>query len=78
VTALSAKPLFLAEVGSVEQGGNKAAWITDMFSSLATRYPRITGVCWFNVNDTTANTDWRIDSSPASLAAFNAAVGAGY
>jgi beta-mannanase len=74
VTSLSAKPLFLAETGSVEQGGDKAAWITDMFASLATRYPRITGVCWFNVNDTAANTDWRIDSSPASLLAFNAAV----
>lgn len=75
VTALSAKPLFLAETGCVEQGGNKAAWITDMFASLAVRYPRIAGVCWFNVNDTSADTDWRIDSSPASLTAFNAAVG---
>ncbi|HEX9093514.1 MAG TPA: glycosyl hydrolase [Coriobacteriia bacterium] len=78
VTALSAKPLFLAEVGCVEQGGNKAAWITDMFASLRTTYPRITGVTWFNVNDTTANTDWRIDSSAASLAAFNTAVGTAY
>lgn len=78
VTALSAKPLFLAETGCVEQGGNKAAWITDMFASLRTAYPRVAGVCWFNVNDATANTDWRIDSSPASLTAFNAAVGGGY
>jgi hypothetical protein len=75
VTALSAKPLFLAETGCVEQGGNKAAWISGMFASLSTTYPRIAGVCWFNVNDTTANTDWRIDSSPGSLAAFNAAIG---
>lgn len=78
VTALSAKPLFLAETGCVEQGGNKAAWITDMFACLRTTYPRVAGVCWFNVNDATANTDWRIDSSPASLTAFNAAVGGGY
>lgn len=78
VTALSAKPLFLAETGCVEQGGNKAAWIADMFASVRTTYPRIGGVCWFNVNDATANTDWRIDSSPACLAAFNAAVGGGF
>jgi len=76
VTALSSKQLFLAETGCVEQGGNKAAWITDMFAKIKTTYPRINGVCWFNVNDPSANTDWRIDSSPASLAAFNAAVSA--
>ncbi len=75
VTALSAKPLFLAETGCVEQGGSKAAWITDMFASLGTTFPRITGIVWFNVNDTTANTDWRIDSSATSLTAFNTAVG---
>lgn len=78
VTALSAKPLFLAETGCVEQGGSKAAWITDMFAQIRTRYPRIAGVCWFNVNDPSANTDWRIDSSAASLTAFNAAVAQGF
>ena len=49
-----------------------------MFACIKTTYTRIVGVCWFNVNDPSANTDWRIDSSPASLAAFNAAVGSGF
>jgi beta-mannanase len=78
VTKLSAKPLILAEAGCVEPGGNKAAWITNMFSVIKTSYPRITGVCWFNVNDTTAKTDFRVESSSASLAAFKAAMAAGY
>lgn len=70
VTALSSKPLFLAEVGSVEQGGSKAAWITDMFAKIKTNYPRIQGVVWFNVNDTKTGQDFRIDSSATSLSAF--------
>jgi len=78
VTALSAKPLFLAETGSVEQGGNKAAWMTDMFNTIKASYPRIAGVCWFNVNDTSANTDWRVDSSTASLDAFKLAMASGF
>lgn len=79
VTALSAKPLFLAETGCVEQGGNKAAWITDMFKVIKTGYPRITGVCWFNVNDAaTTNADWRVDSCSASLAAFKSSVSGGF
>ena len=41
-------------------------------------YPRIVGVCWFNVNDTTAKTDFCIGSSSTSLAAFKAAVATGY
>jgi hypothetical protein len=78
LTALSTKPLFLAETGCVEQGGKKHEWIADMFKSITTSFPRITGVCWFNVNDTTANTDWRVDSCPDCLAAFKAVVAAGF
>ncbi|MDO8964430.1 MAG: glycosyl hydrolase [Coriobacteriia bacterium] len=79
ITGLSAKPFFLAEAGCAEQGGNKAAWITDMFNVIKTSYPRLTGICWFNVNDlSTTNTDWRVDSSAASLAAFQAGVVNGY
>jgi len=78
VTALSAKPLFLAETGCVEQGGNKAAWITDMFASITTKYPRITGVCWFNVNDPSINADWRVDSTATTLDAFKGVVARGF
>jgi beta-mannanase len=71
VTSLSAKPLFLAESSSVEQGGSKAAWITAEFSGIKSTYPRIAGVCWFNCTD---GEDWCIASSASSLAAFKSAV----
>lgn len=79
LTALSAKPLFVAEVACAEQGGSKAAWITDMFKVIPTSFPRIQGVCWFNSNDlTSTNTDWRVNSSTTSLAAFRAGATAGF
>lgn len=80
VTGLNAtKRLIVAETGCVEQGGNKAQWITDMFSAITTTYTRIEGVCWFNVNDSASSgTDWRVDSSSTSLTAFQSAVARGY
>ncbi len=65
------KPILISETASTELGGNKAQWITDAFASLPTRFPRIVGLTWFNYNK---ETDWRVTSSPASLAAFKAAV----
>ena len=71
VAALTSKPMFIAETSSVEQGGSKAAWIHDMFAAIPTKFPRLTGVCWFDAN---LSYDWRLDSSAASAAAFKAAV----
>jgi hypothetical protein len=70
--ALSAKPLMLAEVGSAEQGGNKAAWITDFFARLAAR-PEVRAFTWFN-HDKEA--DWRVQSSDASRISFARGVAA--
>ncbi|PKQ16543.1 MAG: hypothetical protein CVT67_03865 [Actinobacteria bacterium HGW-Actinobacteria-7] len=75
VAALTAKPMFIAETASPEQGGSKAAWITDMFKQINTTYTRIQGVVWFNTNK---ECDWRIESSSTSQAAYKAAVAAGY
>ena len=75
VTGLTSKPLFIAETGCVEQGGNKAKWITDMFHAVPASFPRITGVCWFNVLD---GEDWRVNSSASALGAFSAVAKAGY
>jgi beta-mannanase len=60
------KPLLIAEVGCTEEGGNKAAWITDMFERLARR-PEVVGIVWFNIDK---QTDWRVTSSRAAAAAF--------
>jgi len=75
VAALTAKPMFIAETSSVEQGGSKAAWIHDMFAAIPTKLPRLTGVCWFDAN---LSYDWRLDSSAASAAAFKTAMTTGY
>lgn len=66
--AISSRPIYIAEVASTEVGGDKAAWITDMFATLAA-HPEIRGFTWFNDNK---ETDWRITSSPSAQAAFQA------
>jgi beta-mannanase len=74
ITALTTKPLMLAELGSAEAGGDKAAWITQGFlSDLPARYPRVAAVVWYNWEK---ETNWRIDSSAAALAAWQAVAAA--
>ena len=85
LTALSTKPIMITETASAEDGGDKAAWITNAFlNRLPTRFPRIGAVGWFHATDErTADgdfvldgktaaywVDWRINSSPQSLEAF--------
>jgi beta-mannanase len=65
-----AKPIEISEVGCAEKGGDKAAWITKMFGTLS-RHPQIRSVVWFDLDK---GSDWRVDSSAASLAAFRAGV----
>lgn len=67
LTALSAKPITIGEVASTELGGDKAAWISGMWNTLAS-WPRVRGIMWF---DHVKETDWRIDSSSTSLTAFS-------
>lgn len=70
VDALSAKPLVIGEVASTELGGDKAAWVSDFFARLVA-HPEITSFTWFNYDK---ETDWRVESSSQSLAAFAAGV----
>ena len=65
ITALGDQPLWLAEIASAEQGGDKAAWIEDMLSK--TGYPQIDGIIWFNERK---EADWRMQSTDRSLNAF--------
>ncbi|SDP26859.1 Glycosyl hydrolase family 26 [Nakamurella panacisegetis] len=64
---LSSLPISIGEVGTPEIGGDKAQWITDMWSTLAAA-PDIRGLVWFDFNK---EADWRIDSSSASASAFS-------
>jgi hypothetical protein len=63
------KPLMLAEVSTSSRGGNKAAWIRQMFSVMPTRFPKIRAFSWFDRND--RGSKWPIESSspgPPSVA----------
>ena len=72
ITALSAKPLMVAETAGAEHGGSKADWIADVYSTQIPRYfEKIKAIIWFNENK---ETDWRIESSPAAQNAFAAAI----
>jgi mannan endo-1,4-beta-mannosidase len=66
--AITDKPVMIAETGSTEQGGNKAAWITDAYSVQIPRYfPKIKAIFWFN---DISQRDWRIESSSSAQYAF--------
>jgi beta-mannanase len=72
ITALTKKPLMIAETASAETGGSKAAWITQGFlTDIPTYLPRVRAVVWFN---RVKETDWRVNSSATSLAAWEAVV----
>jgi beta-mannanase len=72
IRALTSKPLMIAEMGSAERGGNKAAWITTGFAQLLTDLPGVRALVWFDAFDARLQTDWRVDSSTQSLSAFRA------
>lgn len=65
---MTARPIMIAETASTEQGGNKANWITDAFTTqLPDNFPAVRTVVWFDENK---ETDWRIESSQAAQNAF--------
>jgi hypothetical protein len=66
------KPLMLAETGSSEVGGDKAAWISGGFARIPLDLPDVRAVVWFDKAETGVGIDWRVNSSAASLAAFRA------
>ena len=61
------KSVVICESASTEQGGNKALWIKNTLQKLLTSYSKIKFYTWFNIDK---ETDWRIDSSSASLTSF--------
>jgi hypothetical protein len=68
------KPIQVGETACNQLGGDKAAWIRSSFlQEIAARFPRITDVVWFDLNK---ECDWRVDSSPEALAAFQEVAGA--
>jgi hypothetical protein len=68
---LSDKPMMIGETASADGGGNKAAWISGMGKALARRFHRIRALVWF---DRVKETNWKVDSTRASLLAFRRVV----
>ncbi|RJQ45057.1 MAG: hypothetical protein C4534_05615 [Gaiellales bacterium] len=67
MTSRTSKPVIITETASPEVGGSKAQWITDAFTALPARFPRVRVITWFNIQK---ETDWRVQSSASSLLAF--------
>ncbi len=53
------KPMVIGEVASSDRGGSKAAWIQDMLRTVRTRYRRVRGLIWMDVNE--RETNWPIE-----------------
>jgi beta-mannanase len=66
------RPLMITELATAEQGGDKAAWLRDGFSSLQTTYPLVSGILLFEVTSDREwpTINWSVTSSEESRAAF--------
>jgi beta-mannanase len=72
ISALTDKPLVLAEVASAEAGGDKGAWIREgLGPTLVTQFPRVKALVWFDV---VKEESWTVTSSGGAYAAFVDAV----
>jgi hypothetical protein len=63
----TSKPIVIAETGSGQTGGDKAAWVTSALSRELPNFDRVRAVVWYNDTD---RADFRIDSSASALRAF--------
>jgi mannan endo-1,4-beta-mannosidase len=71
LTHLTHKPMMIAETATADTPGSKAEWILGMGQALAHRLNRIRAVVWF---ERVKETNWSVNSSPGSLAAFRRVV----
>ncbi len=69
----TSKPIVIAETGSGQTGGDKAAWVRSTFQRELQNFPRVRAVVWYNAVD---RADFRIDSSPSALRAFRRGIDA--
>jgi len=69
------KPMIVGEVGSTEDGGSKAAWISNMLSEIPSEYPDIHGLMYFDRYD--SGMDWPLETSSSAVAAWKAGIAPG-
>lgn len=73
------KPICIAEIGAVEQGGDKAAWIQDAYRQIR-RQRQVKAVVYYNAIERglVATQDWRFTTSAQSRRAYGRAVAPAY
>ena len=69
ISALSAKPFWIAETGSTNKGGSKALWISRM-GNLQSKFPKLAGVVWYDVKE--QNGDFRVQQNKRTTRTFRA------
>lgn len=69
------KPIMVAETASSEHGGDKAAWLRSVQSSLQSQFPSVAALVYF---DQAKETNWQVDSSSSALKAFRTLAGDRY
>jgi hypothetical protein len=72
LSRISSRPVIVAETGSSQSGGDKAAWASSALAEEIPRFSRLRAVVWFS--DRVGDVDFRINSSPAALHAFRSAI----
>lgn len=72
------KPVMITEFGSLASGGDPAQWYRSSFQDIASKYPAIRSVVFFNQgSDTTLSTaplDWTVTQDAAATAAVREAL----
>jgi hypothetical protein len=72
--AAFAKPIMIAELGTLAVGGDRAEWFDQALDDLPTRYPSLRGLVFFHASADATVTyqalDWSIVDDPASIAAI--------
>jgi hypothetical protein len=67
------KPMMIGEVGVLErEPDEKAQWFREAHDVIATRFPAIAALVYFNADSTEKGVyfDWRVDTSPSSFEGF--------
>lgn len=72
-TIAPSKPMVVGETASTESGGSKAGWIHNMFESLASEFPQIRGLLWFDYYED--GMDWPLETSETATDAFATGIG---
>jgi hypothetical protein len=63
VSKLGDQPIWIAEVGSAPEGGDKTKWVRNMFAT-AQRWNRLKAIVWFDMNK---EKDWRAASAASAF-----------